>query len=285
MNKSHNKKRNIGIIYEQLLRHISDSLVRGDKPGAQRALNIIERRFNRQTEIYREFRLFNALAKTTVSDTPVAAAILTEAKSAARRLDTNKLDHEKSQLIREINYTIGQDLYSRRIPDYKDYATIQTLINDWREGDGADLARMVQYESKVVQHLLEKKDQPLTLENQVKPEADALVVKIMTEKINQKWSDKLNNEQRDILKAYAFHTDEGSVERLQESLGRIKTDALQVLREFKRNNTNPVLAEKVDDVIRSVNEMSFDVVTDETISRFMTLSQMKSELLAGGRDE
>jgi len=285
MNKSHNKKRNIGIIYEQLLRHISDSLVRGDKPDAQRALNIIERRFNRQTEIYREFRLFNALAKTTVSDTPVAAAILTEAKSAARRLDTNKLDHEKSQLIREINYTIGQDLYSRRIPDYKDYATIQTLINDWREGDGADLARMVQYESKVVQHLLEKKDQPLTLENQVKPEADALVVKIMTEKINQKWSDKLNNEQRDILKAYAFHTDEGSVERLQESLGRIKTDALQVLREFKRNNTNPVLAEKVDDVIRSVNEMSFDVVTDETISRFMTLSQMKSELLAGGRDE
>ena len=169
MNKSHNKKRNIGIIYEQLLRHISDSLVRGDKPGAQRALNIIERRFNRQTEIYREFRLFNALAKTTVSDTPVAAAILTEAKSAARRLDTNKLDHEKSQLIREINYTIGQDLYSRRIPDYKDYATIQTLINDWREGDGADLSRMVQYESKVVQHLLEKKDQPLTLENQVKP--------------------------------------------------------------------------------------------------------------------
>ena len=110
-------------------------------------------------------------------------------------------------------------------------------------------------------------------------------MKIKTEKINHKWSDKLNNEHSDILKAYAFHTDEGSVERLQESLGRIKTDALQVLREFKRNNTNPVLAEKVDDVIRSVNEMSFDVVTDETISRFMTLSQMKSELLAGGRDE
>ncbi len=284
MNKSHNKKRNIGIIYEQLLRHISDCLVRGDKDEAQRALAIIERRFNKGSEIYKEFRLFSALAKTTVSDTPVAAAILTEAKAAARRLDTRKLDHEKSLLIKEINYTLGRELYERRVPEYRDYATIQTLINDWRQGDSADLSRMVQYESKIVKHLIDKK-QDVSLESLRTPESDSLVVKIMTEKINQKWSQKLSGEQREILRTYAFHTDERSQARLSESLGRIKVDAISSLREFKASNKNPVLQEKVDSVVKTIESIDLTEINDDTIARFLTISQMKSEIMSGGSDE
>jgi len=284
MTKSHNKKRNVGIIYEQLLRYISDCLVGGEKDSAGRALAIIERRFNKGSEIYKEFRLFSALAKTTVSDTPVAAAILTEAKSAARRLDTKKLDHEKSLLVKEINYSIGRDLYERRVPEYRDYATIQTLINDWNLGDSADLSRMVQYESKIVKHLLEKKHE-ITLESHKSPESDALVVKIMTEKINQKWSHKLNSEQRDILRTYAFHTDEGSQARLIENLSRIKRDAISSLVEFKKNNTNPVLHEKIADVAKSIESIDLSEITDDTIARFLTISQMKSEIMSGERND
>ena len=89
--RSHNKKRNVGIIFELLLRHISDRLVEDDQKGAQKALNLIEKYFNKDTELYKEFRLFNALAKSTVSSTSVAAAILTEAKQAARRCNMSQL--------------------------------------------------------------------------------------------------------------------------------------------------------------------------------------------------
>ena len=75
----HNKKRNVGIIYELLLRYISSSLVESNKQAAKKGLTIIEKRFNKNTELYKEFRIFNALAKTTVSGTHVSAAILQEA--------------------------------------------------------------------------------------------------------------------------------------------------------------------------------------------------------------
>jgi hypothetical protein len=284
MNK-HNKKRNVGIVYEQLLRFISERLVKDDKRSAQAALNIIERRFNRQTEIYKEFRLFKALAQTTVSDTPIAAAILTEAKSAARRLDNKKLDIEKSHLIKEINYTLGVDFYDRKIPEYKDFATIQTLLNDWQAGDRADLSRVVQFESKIIEKLLDKKDVPAPLEEQRSPVADKLVVKIMTEKMNQKWSSRLNSEQREILKTYAFHVDAGSHDRLRESLTKVKSDALKALSEFKRTNSNPILMEKIDAVSDSVREIDLNEINDETIAKLLTVSQMKSEIVLGGKDE
>ena len=57
----HNKKRNIGIIYELLLRHMSHALIEGNKKQIKEATNIIERRFNKKSELYKEFRLFNAL--------------------------------------------------------------------------------------------------------------------------------------------------------------------------------------------------------------------------------
>ena len=87
MNIQHNKKRNVGIIYELLLRSVSSAIVEGDKNRAQLALDIIEKHYDKKTELYKEYRLFNALIKSTVSDTPVAAAVLSEAKSAARRSD------------------------------------------------------------------------------------------------------------------------------------------------------------------------------------------------------
>ena len=47
----HNKKRNIGIMYELLLRHISVKLIENDKKGAEKATRIIETRFSKGTEL------------------------------------------------------------------------------------------------------------------------------------------------------------------------------------------------------------------------------------------
>ena len=165
MNIQHNKKRNVGIIYELLLRAVSAAIVENDKTRAQRALDIIEKHYSKTTELYKEYRLFNALVKSTVSDTPVAAAVLSEAKSAARRADHRKLDHEKSILIREINHNLqDKEFYQRRVPDYRYYATVQNLLNEWSQGDRSDLTKMVMLEGQVVQHLLmQKSDEKVDL--------------------------------------------------------------------------------------------------------------------------
>ena len=47
MSKSHNKKRNIGLIYEQLVSYVSQALVEGKKSDADNALKIIGRNFKK----------------------------------------------------------------------------------------------------------------------------------------------------------------------------------------------------------------------------------------------
>ena len=59
----HNKKRNVGLIYELFLKHMSNCLVDGDIASLKIATKILEKRFAKGTELYKEFRLFNALAQ------------------------------------------------------------------------------------------------------------------------------------------------------------------------------------------------------------------------------
>jgi len=277
MSKSHNKKRNVGVIYELLLRNISECLIRDDSNSAQKALNIIERRFNRDSELYKEFRLFNALVKSTVSSSGVAAAILTEAKQAARRCNEQRLNKEKSLLIRDINHTLKDDkFYYRRIPEYKTYATIQTLLNDWRKGDMADLTRMVQYESKVAERLLEKKESPEL--NDVNPDVNSLVVNIMTEKINNRYKGKLSKEQRELMKDYVFSLSENKNYKIKRKLIEAKDDILSDLDTFKTNTDNRVLLEKISIVSEKLLSESFNEINDESISRFLVLISLRQEL-------
>ena len=163
MTSKHNKKRNIGIIYELFLRHMSNCLIENNKKDLSIATKILEKRFDKNTQIYKEFRLFNALAKSNISGTEIAAAIITEAKMAAKRLNIKELEREKSALIKDINYKINDPLfYRRKINNYIEYANIQTLINEWQKGDKSNLKYLIECEKKVINYLLiEKNDEKM----------------------------------------------------------------------------------------------------------------------------
>ena len=278
MPKSHNKKRNIGIIYELLLRYISSSLVNDDKVLAEKALRIIESRFDKNTEIYKEFRLFNALARSTASSTSVVAAILSEAKSAARRCDQKLLDREKSLLIKDINYNLkDENFYYRRIPEYKVYATIQTLINDWRKEDQADLKRVIEYEGKVGEWLLKEKIE--SKETEVNKDIDSLVVKIMTEKLNKKYGGKLSAEQSMLMNTYAMRLDDQNEDLLRESLNTVRNETIESLTTFKAVCENNVLLKKFNTVLEKINEINLEEkIDDSTIFKLLTVCELKNQL-------
>jgi len=279
MSKSHNKKRNVGVIYELLLRNISNSLIKNDKHSAQKALKIIEKRFDKSSELYKEFRLFNALIKSTVSNSAVAAAILTEAKSAARRCDESKLNKEKSLLIKDINHNLkDKDFYHRRIPEYRVYATIQTLLNDWRSGDISDFSRVIQYESKAVEWLLKEKEENIPLEEVVNSDVNSLVVQIMSEKINTRYGDALSEDQRAIVKDYIFSLSENKDEKILNRLIETREKILVELEDFKNKTDNEVVLKKIASVREKILSESFSTVDDNTVSRFLILIQLQKEL-------
>ena len=100
---NHNKKRNVGLIHEQLVRYVASSLIAKDKKSAARAVNIITKHFRPESELYREFRLFNALVNLPVGSRNLAERVLEESKKSAVTHDANRLRKEKSLLIKDIN--------------------------------------------------------------------------------------------------------------------------------------------------------------------------------------
>lgn len=281
----HNKKRNVGIMYELILRHISSKLIEGDKKNAKKATNLLEKRFGKNTELYREFRLFNALIKTSVDSTEIAAAILTESKHAARRLNSKNLKKEKSDLIREINYVIkDKQFYYRTIPTYRQYANIQNMIYEWQKGDNSDLKKMVELEQKALDYLMEAKDCKTlaSISSDLdKSDSNVLTQKIMTQKINEKYSG-MTYDQKEILKAYALYGKEGEdQDTLVKFLKEKKNNALDTLVSFNSQNDNKYIEGKIKLVESKINELDIADLNDTTIVRFLTLTELVREIKSG----
>lgn len=278
--RPHNKKRNTGVVYEQLLKSVSSSLVEGDKKRAQLFLNIIERHFRKGSELYNEFRLFNALVKCNASSSPVAAVIITEAKDAAKRADRQQLEQEKSRLIAEINRRVGPAFYDTYFENYRDYATIQVLLNSWRD-NSTDISRVFEYEKKLVESMLRAPAQQASPELDVNPDVNSLVVNIMTEKLNKKFSSTMTSDQRDIIREYIFSPPGSDQTRLKETMFRVRRSAIADLDAYILSEKNDYIKERAGDVRSSLISLDADVIDDNTVIRFLTASKLSQEIREG----
>jgi hypothetical protein len=275
MSSQHNKKRNVGIIYEQLLQKAASAMVEGDRDASAACAAIIKRHFKPGTELYKEFRLFQALVNTTVKSDQLAIRILGEAKRGSQFLSSRQLELEKSRLIKEINHTLDDtNFFNQPIKDYRLFATVQTLINDWRKDDDASLERVSMYEQKLMDRLLEEKAQSEQLEEMIDHDVSSLTVRVMHDKFEKKWGNRLTETQALLLKDFI------SGEVNTDMLERIKNRTLLGLKRLKESTRSDVLLEKIDDVARQVVLLETDSLNDEKIVKFMQLAQLQQELEA-----
>lgn len=274
--RKHNKKRNTGLVYEFLIRHMVDGILRESRLDSDRALSIIKRRFKPGTELYKEWRLVNALVKTSGVDETVANAIIRETRDAVRRYDRVKLDREKSALIKELNHTFGKNFYNSGVPNYKLYATIQTLFEDWRSTGIPNISRIAEYEKKLQECLMI--EAPAALEAQPDPEADALVIKLMIEKLNRQYAKKLTSQQRSILGRYTF---EGVTDKLKQDLIDLRESTLAALEEYDSRLTegNLFTRKKISEAKNNIMALDTDRLDDSSIARFLKLCELNEELM------
>jgi len=281
MSKAHNKKRNTALLYEFLVRTISSALVEGDKKRSSTALRILRKHYKPGTHLYKEFRLFNALVKTTISSDSIVTSILSEARAAANSTDVDELSREKSLLIRNINHMLKDDhFYDQPIAEYRLYATIQTLLNEWRKPAGAaDITSLANYENQLREWLLvEKKKEDHVLIDET-PGTTRLVMKMMMKKMNEKYSVTLNNEQREIIKAYAFSSTDESQSNIKKRLKETRIDLLESIDQYvEQKKEDTLLVNKLRDVRTKVIAESLENVDDFIVSRFMLYSTLCHEL-------
>lgn len=274
----HNKKRNTGLLYEFLVRTISDAIIEGNEKKRGVALSVLRKHFIPGTELHKEFRLFHSLAATTVQSPSVADTILEAAKKASTQCNESRLDHEKSLLIRSINHQINDEtFYNRRIPEYKIYATIQTLLNEWRNGQFNDIVRLAQFEQQLKEWLLQNKN-VTTLDETA--QADPLVEKLMVKKINERYKNNLTNEQAEIIQSYIFAKSDEAQFKLRENLNSIKEKALNSIELYLNENAgkDKYLDEKLKKAKDLIVEESVDCIDDGKVEKFLDISKLNQEL-------
>jgi hypothetical protein len=268
----HNKKRNAAIIYEQLVRFISKALIEGETDKAREAMFIVQEHFKPGTHLHKEFKLFNALVRTTVESESIAIRILDEAKKATQTHDVKALDKEKGALIHTINKKLNQkDFFEQRIPDYRSLATVQTLMNDWRNILESDLSRIAEYEQKVIKMLLEEKK---TTNLEKKGVVNNLSLNIMKKKVSEKISRELTTEQFRLIKL-ALAEDK---QNLVPLLDKIKQTALLSLKQFEKLSESKITLEKVKGVRAHIDELSTEDIREENISKFLVLNKLIEEI-------
>jgi len=274
----HNKKRNAALIYEQLVRYISRALVEGRGEKARVANEIIKEHFTKGSQLYKEFRLFNALMRTTVSDKSLAHRIIEEARKAAQDHSPKLLDLEKSRLIAAINKRLDENnFFDIRVPEYRSLATVQTLLNDWRGGSHSDIKRVVEYEEKVTGILMTEKTLPSLVKSK---DVNGLTVKILSEKVSEKFSDSLSKDQLRIL-TLAVKGDSSSLVPVLENTKRSAIRSVNALRESANNQTIREKLEPVDKVLRSLDPRD---TSEQNVSRFLVITKLIEEV-KGGEDE
>lgn len=296
----HNKKRNVGLLSEFFARHIATLLVSQKHDAIGKAMKLYEKHFLGNSEIAKEWKVFNALYITNVSSAGVATHLLEKARKITSAIDSKVLESEKTRLIHEINNNLSdKDFFSRPVSDYKIQATIQVLLNSWRDSKINEsiysLGHMASLEDNLLEHLTKNKIRPegnaayLEMDNN---EIDGLVVNIMSEKFNSKYSNNLCVEQRDIISRYVFSNDNAdNKEKLSNMLESIRKDSLYLIE-------NTITAGKIGDeeisssLSRKLTEIKTLLMTehkdtsranDETISFYMTLIKMSKELSNGRR--
>lgn len=284
MSMSHKKKRNTGLAYEFLIRTISRSLVENDQTKANAALRIIRRHFRPETGLYREFRLINSLIRTTVTSDGVANSIVQEAKLASQQYDPVKLDHEKSLLIRSINHTLKDPhFYDQHVDEYRMYATIQQLINEWRNPN-KDLERQAHFEDQLVEWLTtEKKVASEQIISSESPGSNRLLMKIMMEKINEKYSSVLNERQKQLIRTYAWSTTNDDKNVINDKLLEVKESLIESIGSYIDDVTKKNDAYVVKQLSAARDKLlteDLNEINDDTLTRFMLYLKLNDELVS-----
>ena len=213
----HSKFKNTGILFELLVRRITaDTLSGANSP----AVNILKKYFA-NTEVGKEYKLYEAVFKSNNVSESKANAILTTVLESSKKLNRSKLRKEKYNLIKELkeHYNL-EELFKTKLNKYKEFASLYTLLEIYNSQDIINPNQIIDNKVTLLEHLTAKdvnkegvKDDILEEFKSYDKDLRILTYRVLLEKFNDKYA-SLNNRQKHILKEFINSVD--STPRLKE---------------------------------------------------------------------
>ena len=207
----HSKFKNTGILFEILVKKITGDTLSGKTSPA---IKIIKDYFV-NTELGKEYKLYETLFKSKKLDETTANVILSTVLEQSKKLNRTRLKNEKYNLIKELkqHYPI-EDLFRTKLYDYKARASFYTLLEIYNTQKAIDPTQIVENKLTVLEHLTytgkvdEKKVTNDVIEEFKSQPKDlrTLTYHIILENFNSKY-DNLNTKQKLVLKQFIKSAD------------------------------------------------------------------------------
>ena len=277
----HSKIRNTGLLFEFLLRQITLDVLNTNK--SSKAVSVIKENFNDKTELGKELALYNVLLNTKYNDDKKAEFFINEVVQQRLKLSNSKLRRERYNLIKVIkeNYDSSK-LFSSKVKNYKLYATIYKLF------EFTSLSPEEKTESffNIVEHITTPENTIKLSEtiggNPIPEDTDLriLTYRTLLEKFNAKYS-KLNKSQKNLLREYINNVSNTS--SLKDTIKEIVRELKKDLQVHKKNLKDDVVKIKMNEAIKSINEMcgvtdDSNLVKDKFVLQTMRYLELLKEL-------
>tara|TARA_Y100000593_G_scaffold36996_1_gene71796 strand:+ start:219 stop:1109 length:891 start_codon:yes stop_codon:yes gene_type:complete len=279
----HSKIRNTGLLFEFLVRQVTVDVL--NKSKNMNALKILKKRFNENSLLGDELKLYSTLMNEKIQSEKKADFLINEVMNKRQKISNNKLKREKYNLIKEIkkhfdmtkflsskvdNYKINASIYklfeynNKLSPEQKteNYFNILEHVTTENTSKDVRISTMGKYTESM------KKDSDLRI----------LSYKILLEKFNKKYSN-LDNNQRKLLKAYINNiTNTNSLkEYLSKSIPSIKKQLMS----HSRTVTDKVVKIKLKECINSIKklcEIKGENVKDNVVITLLRYYELLKEL-------
>ena len=279
----HSKIRNTGLLYEFLLRQITSDVLNGDEKS--KAVDILKKRFNENTELGKEFALYNIIFTKKFKSKTKANYFINEVIKSRDELNNSTLRRERYNLIKEIknNYNIEKFL-SSKVPNYKLYASTFKLF-EYSSGLSPD--QKTESFFNIMEYVTTNNDSIKLSETIKLPDNEDLRIltyKTLLERFNQKYT-KLSGSQKNLLREYINNI--SNTNSLKETLEELVSELKKDLKTHSKNLKDKVVKIKLKEAIKSIDRFcgvsdNSKVVKDSYVVQTMRYLELLKELKKSG---
>ena len=203
-----------------------------------------------------------------------AERVLQETKRQYSFLDKEQIFNEQSKVINKINKILSKDVFTNFVPNYKSLASAYQIFNQEMPPKNRVLL-----ENKLLEGIVST-----TKAVTDKFPSDTLVLKNFIKKFNSEYSEKLFEEQKNLLNNYITSFVDNGIDFkifLNEELGRLKQE-IRNARDLEEIETSPEMLDKTEKVLEFVESFREKKIDDKSIEKILKIQKLVRELQTDG---
>lgn len=276
MKVKHSKYKNTGILFELLTRQITSETIKGETP---KAINVLKKFFNKNTQLLKEYQIYNTLLNQKYKDSNKATILLETCLEAHKEVNKSILRREKFNLVKEIKKVYNaEDFFNAKIDNYKVLASTYVLLENQANPIVLTNSKVTIVEHITGNALPNKPKTEMVMEEYEKFDQSTrlLTYKILLEKFNEKYTD-LSNNQKVLLKEYVYNVSNSPKLKafVNEEINTVKSQ----LSHLADKVVDPVVKIKINEVTNLLQPLcKKSSVHDDNIINLLNYYELVNEL-------